>query len=195
MERDKIESLLNSGNEPMSSDGRRKLLAEFDRLKLRVAALAADLWDAQAALDEEQNWLGTISEPMKGWEKEGRDYIIALLEQGGWYPQVKISRAIAAYLDSQEPSEKLYCNHWSIKDYSKKHSGKQVDCPICNLLKCKPQNQCPKCEGSGEQGIMPNLQNYSERWHGLDNVLWERIRKCPTCAGNGVVPRKCDDGS
>ena len=105
MEREKFESLLESGNEPISPHNRRLLLAEFDRLKLRVAALAADLWDAQAALDEAQSWLATICEPIKEWLKSIPPDSKSWDEHKMAYA-FKAVDAIADYLDSQKPSER-----------------------------------------------------------------------------------------
>ena len=156
MERDKIESLLNSGNEPMSSDGRRKLLAEFDRLKLRVAALAADLWDANAALDEAQSWLRTISEPIKKAREEvasGKSWC------GTFKYATESQQAVFAYLDSQKPSEPPFpehpcdaCDHWD--DCAGCTSPpKAEDCPICNpkhlcndgIWEYIPKSECQRC--------------------------------------------------
>jgi hypothetical protein len=107
------------------------LLAEFDRLKSEVDRLqstpAAKLYAQQLADVGElrdrcrilQSWLDKISEPATN----GMSDLPGLI--GLW-------NRVQDYLDSQKPSEKLYWNHWSIKDYSERHDGKQVDCPICN---------------------------------------------------------------
>jgi DNA-directed RNA polymerase subunit M/transcription elongation factor TFIIS len=152
-----------------------QILAEFDRLKLRVAELAADLWDANAALDEAQSWLDRISEPAKpspGFI--GARMAAADLRQQGWGAIPEILEAIADYLDSQKPSEKP--NHVHSDDSGVFWEGREEDCPICNP---KHLTQCPECKGSHWEAI-----GHQVRSGDVETVtLWQ----CPGCSGQGVV--------
>jgi hypothetical protein len=117
-----------------------KLLAEFDRLKLRVAELAADLWDANAALDEAQSWLGTISEPIKEWLKSIPPVSKSWDEHKTEYA-LKAMATIQAYLDSLEKkprpadSQKTSENptlRERLEYHTEHHEGKFLHCLICN---------------------------------------------------------------
>jgi len=136
-----------------------QLLSEFDRLKLRVASLAADLWDANAALDEAQSWLGTISEPFRLGQIVPANILRCLREDRYKSNLTDVIEAIAAYLDSQKPSEKQHTySHWYRRDefHFDVHEGKPEDCPICNPKPCSNcketkqpcacmRNLCIKC--------------------------------------------------
>jgi len=159
MERDKILRILEAieaqDNLPVSKrSAKNELLAEYDRLKLRVASLAADLWDANAALDEAQSWLGTISKPATN----GMSDLPGLI--GLW-------NRVQDYLDPQKPSEKpqwfeetsstsectakpestlhkciLHGNYWA--------RGLE-GCPMCNPLPCT--DKLPENMFSTDDGI------------------------------------------
>jgi hypothetical protein len=178
MIREELERLLESGNEPISPHNRRLLLAEFDRLKLKVASLAADLWDAQAALDEEQNWLGTISEPMNKWRQGATDIADAI---------ELTNQAIASYLNSQKPSEKSIprtTQGWKDRIWPEKPSEKPKG-HFCEdgIWEYIPKSECQRCNPKCEHKNLSGGSDYLKGKRCLDCGEWigKSLTKCPEC--------------
>jgi len=149
---------------------KEQLRAEFDRLTAENEKLSTKVATLQSHLDN-------ISEPIKKaaatsytlnrWARECEN------ERCHHIPD--ILKAIASYLDSQKASERPYCNHWSIKDYSEKHDGKADGCPICNP---KP---IPHTTQGWKDRIWPVKPARCEH-SDSSGVFWEGLTKdCPIC--------------
>jgi hypothetical protein len=164
------------------------ILDEFDRLKLRVASLAADLWDANAALDEAQSWLGTISEPFRLGQIVPANILRCLREDRYKSNLTDVIEAIAAYLDSQKPSEKppvyLFDSHLAmVEGKLTRHSGDAHDCPICNP-KCEHKNIGVEWESQNKRWC-PDCHEWVEKpnhIHSDDSgIFWEGAEKVCNC--------------
>jgi len=189
------------------------LIAENERLKNTPAAILyanqlAEVVELRDKYRIAQSHLDKISEPSKAARQQAKG---PLCPDWGWVKDEE-HRRIADYLDSQ--SEKPYCNHWSIKDYSKKHSGKQVACPTCNPPKCEHKNlseglrsvlgnrqwcldcatwveplykQCPECGGTRQRIInYPYLRTYP---HNETKTCYRVYERCPRCRGEGIIAK------
>jgi len=180
-----------------------QLLSEFDRLKLRVASLAADLWDANAALDKAQSWLDKISGPIKEWLKSIPPDSKSWDEHKTSYA-FKSMATIQAYLDSQskQPSSGHRCSDGKI------HTAQQEDCPICNpkdhtaecakILKMPPaevewlkkieiEEADPKCEHKN-LGLLA-LGGTQRCLDCHEWIIAKPFTQCPECHGTKYINR------
>ena len=158
---------------------KEQLRAEFNKLTAENEMLSTKVATLQSHLDN-------ISEPIKKaaatsytlnrWARECEN------ERCHHIPD--ILKAIASYLDSQKASERPYCNHWSIKDYSEKHDGKAEGCPICDP---KPSEKPARCEHKN-LGLLA-LGGTQRCLDCHEWIIAKPFTQCPECHGTKYINR------